>query len=107
MIKMIIKMDNDKINASPEYSTDRVYSALDRIFFQRGMERFDTDQGIEYRGHENPTDFAYFGKILVGLKDQPWFINNASRWLLCNSDDVNDPEDFSEEDLLARFRSFT
>lgn len=103
MIKMIIKMDNDKINANPKYTTEKVYSTLDSIFTKKGMERFDTDMGIEYRGHENPTDFALFGNIILGLKEQPWFMDNATTWLFCNNDDVDDPNNFCEENLLAHY----
>ena len=37
--------------------------ALDSIFSKYGMDRTETDRGIEYVGHNRPTDFAYFGKI--------------------------------------------
>ncbi|MCR5700742.1 MAG: hypothetical protein K6G76_01210 [Lachnospiraceae bacterium] len=39
MIKMIIEMDEKKINSSNEYTLDRIYSALDRIFSAKGMEK--------------------------------------------------------------------
>lgn len=104
MIKMIIKMDENRINNNPEYTVEKVYSAIDRIFTQRGMDRIDTNSGIEYCGHEKPTDFAYFGKIMLGLKNQAWFMDNVTKWILCNSDDEDDPNDFSEEDLLAHYR---
>ena len=103
MIKMIIEMDDNKINMSGKYTTDQIYSALDRIFDKRGMDRIDTGRGIEYVGHNLSTDFAYFGKIMLGLKEQEWFMDNANTWLYCNSDDSDDPNDFNEEDLLAHY----
>ena len=39
MIKMIIKMNEDKLEHQTEYTPDKVYSALDNIFDQTGMER--------------------------------------------------------------------
>ena len=104
MIKMIIKMDEEKICTSDQYTIEQVYQALDRIFSDKGMDRTDTDRGIEYGGHDRPTDFAYFGKIMLGLKDQPWFMDTVQMWLYCNSDDSDDPENFIEEDLLAHYR---
>ena len=103
MIKMIIKMNEEKISASKEYTLDRIYGALDRIFSNKGMYRKDTDRGIEYAGHDRPTDFAYFGKIMLGLKEQSWFMDNAKTWLYCNSDDSDNPKDFNEEDLLVHY----
>ena len=104
MIKMIIKMNDDKISTG-EYSVERVYSALDRIFGSKGMDRVDTEQGIEYLGHDKPTDFAYFGKIMLGLKNQDWFMDNADKWLYCNNDDSDDPNEFNVEDLLVHYRA--
>ena len=93
-------MNEDKIIASDEYSVDRINQVLDRIFSNKGMDRTDTERGIEYTGHNRPTDFAHFGKIMLGLKDQAWFMDNAKTWLYCNNDDSDNPADFNEEDLL-------
>ena len=103
MIKMIIKMNDEKISSSNEYSHERIYSALDRIFAQKGMDRKETEKGVEYSGSGKNTDFAYFGKIMLGLKKQPWFMDNVSEWLFCNSDDSDDPNDFNTEDLLVHY----
>ncbi len=103
MIKMIIEMNEEKISSSTEYTVDKIYAALDRIFTGKGMDRYDTDRGIEYVGHERSTDFAYFGKIMLGLKEQAWFMDNAKTWLYCNSDDSDDPTEFNEEDLLVHY----
>ena len=96
-------MDTDKIKKEGKYSVEQIYSAIDRIFIEKGMNKLPIEDGFEYCGNERPTDFAYFGRIMTGLKKQSWFINNASTWLLCNNDDVDDPQDFSEEDLLVHY----
>lgn len=103
LIKMVIKMDENRIKEQGQYSVDHVYSVIDRIFEKKGMQRIATDKGIEYLGHENPTDFSCFGQITLGLKDQSWFMDNATTWLLCSNDDVDNPADFSEEDLLKHY----
>ncbi len=103
MIKMIIKMDKDKIESSGIYSVDKVYEKIDGIFKKRGLNRVEVDDDIEYCGTGRSTDFGNFTLILNGLRKQPWFMDNAIRWILCNSDDSDDPNDFSEEDLLEYF----
>ncbi len=103
MIKMIIRMDEDKINKSGEGSVERIYSAMDRIFFGKGMSRDDTANGIEYLGDERPTDYANFGIIVNGLRKQSWFVENADTWKLCSNDDTDNPNSFSEEDLLVHY----
>lgn len=100
MIKMIIKMNDEKIQNENKFTLDRVYSGLDRIFSQFGYSREDVDGNLEYKGNCDPGDFGRFGRIYNGLRKQTWFVNNAEVWLLCNSDDVEDPNDFSVEDLL-------
>ena len=103
MIKMTIRMNEEKISTSSEYTVEHIYQALDSIFSKYGMDRTETDRGIEYVGHNRPTDFAYFGKIMLGLKEQPWFMDNVKTWLYCNSDDSDSPTDFNEEDLLVHY----
>ena len=103
MIKMIIQMNKEKLLRDPEFTEVQIDAALNKIFTQMGMTRVDTDRGTEYCGHNHPSDFARFGKIMLGLKNQKWFMNNAKEWILCNSDDSDDPEDFDEEDLLAHY----
>ena len=107
MIKMIIKMNDEKIAEQHDYAIEQVYSNIDRIFKSKGMEKKEIDGGMEYAGHELPTDFAYFGKIMIGLKKQPWFMDNASVWMFCSNDDSDDVNDFDEEDLLAHYKNST
>lgn len=103
MIKMIIKMNTEKIEQEGKYSINQIYSALDRIFKEKGMERTSAIDKLEYQGHDKPTDFAYFGRIMTGLKKQEWFMDNASVWLLCSNDDMDNPSEYNEEDLLLHY----
>ena len=100
MIKMIIRMNDNKIEIEKKYTLERVYAGLDRIFAGYGYSREDVDGNMEYKGNCDPRDFAKFGRIYNGLRKQEWFSENVSTCLLCNSDDVDDPEDFSLEDLV-------
>ena len=103
MIKMVIKMNENKIQNSDKYSIEEINAAIDRIFIDRGMEKKEISDGVEYYGHERDTDFAYFAKIMTGLKKQSWFMDNADTWLLCNNDDMENPTEYNEEDLLAHY----
>ncbi len=104
MIKMIIQMNDQKIIEKGDYSLKQVYETLDRIFLQKGIEKKETAIGIiEYLGRGRSSDFANFGKIMLGLKDQEWFMNNVKEWIYCNSDDSENPDIFDEEDLLVHY----
>ncbi len=100
MIKMIIKMNDEKILSENDYTLDRVYSGLDCIFARYGYSAEKVDGNLEYKGNCDPGDFGKFGHIYNGLRKQTWFYDNVDTWLLCNSDDVEDQNDFSVEDLL-------
>ncbi len=104
MIKMIIQMDNQKIIENSDYSVEQIYNALDKIFKQKGIDKRIMNVGIiEYIGSGKMTDFANFGKIMLGLKNQEWFMNNAKKWIYCNNDDSENPDVYEEEDLLAHY----
>ena len=49
--------------------------------------------------------FGRFGRIVNKLKKQGRFMDNVSVWRLYDSDDSDNPMDFSEEDLLAHYRN--
>ena len=100
---MIIQMNEDKIIESGKYSLDKIYATLDRIFLSNGLERKNSKFGIEYLGHNISSDFACFGKIMLGLKEQTWFMDNAKKWIYCNSDSSDNPNDYDEEDLLMHY----
>ena len=101
MIKMIIKMNEDKIKGGNEYTLERIYSGLDKVFAGFGFSGEPVNGCIEYKGNSEPSDFGKFGRIYNGLRKQKWFTDYAQEWLLCNSDDVDDNDDFSVEDLLG------
>lgn len=105
MIKMIIKMDENKIKSKNDYSISHVYDVLDSFFAKFGYSHEIVDGSLEYKGNSDPNDFGRFSRIYNGLRKQAWFLENASTWLLCNSDDVDDPDDFSVENLLNVDRS--
>ena len=101
MIKMLIKMDEAKIKAMNEYTLERVYSGLDNAFSHFGFHGVIENGYREYIGNCDPSDFGKFGRIYNGLRKQSWFMDNVQEWFLCNSDDVDDSNDFSVEDLLG------
>ena len=57
MIKMIIKMNDDRLKNQTEYSPDRVYSALDRIFKKKK----------DYYGREIVLECRYYAIITVTI----------------------------------------
>lgn len=105
MLKMIIRMNDDKIIAENKYHLDGIYSTLNNVFHTAGLPRMEDGSGaLVYRDCGWARDFSLFGKIVNTLKRQAWFMDNVSVWRLCDSDDSDSPEDFNEEDLLMHYR---
>ena len=100
MIKMMIKIDENRIKAFNDYSPERIYAGLDKIFEKNGFHAEIVNGYREYKGNNDPADFGKFGRIYNGLRKQSWFMDNVQEWFLCNSDDVDNSDYFSVEDLL-------
>lgn len=105
MLKMTICMNDDKIKAEKKYHPDGIYGTINKIFSDMGFSRIsDSSKSLVYCDNGQAKDFGRFGKIVNALKKQVWFMDNVSVWLLCDSDDSDNPDDFSEEDLLRRYK---
>ena len=105
MLKMIIRMNDDKIRAENKYHLDGIYSTLNNTSHTAGLPRMEDDSGaLVYWDCGRARDFSLFGKIVNTLKRQAWFMDNVVVWRLCDSDDSDSPEDFNEEDLLIHYR---
>jgi hypothetical protein len=97
MIKMQIKLNDNKIEQGGRYSLERIYAALDdylvsQLHFEKSGDGF-------YLGTGLPDDFGNFGLAMVTLGKKPWFMDNVETWLYFNSEDSDDPNDFAVEDF--------
>lgn len=105
MMKMEIKMNEEKVNAEKKYKLDKIYLALDKHFERVGLPKVEDDSDIlTYRGNDDKDDFANFGIMVIGLKKQAWFTENVAIWRLYESDDTVDPDDFAVSDLVEYYR---
>ena len=105
MLKMMIRMDDDKITTEKKYHLDGIYSTINNTFLTVGLSHIEDGSGaLVYRDCGRARDFSLFGKIVNTLKRQTWFMDNVAVWRLYDSDDSDRPEDFNEEDLLTHYR---
>lgn len=105
MLKMIIRMDDYKINTEKKYRLDGIYKTLDNAFLKMGLPRIEDSSGsLVYRDNGHIADYGRFGKIVNTLKRQPWFMENVVEWLFCDNEDSDSPEVFNEENLLNHYR---
>jgi hypothetical protein len=99
MIKMQIKIDDDKIRREKKYSPEKIQDAIDR--FMLGKLNLVKDEDGFYVGGGTGKDFSYFGLAFNTLRKKQWFVDNVKTWLYYNSDASDDPEDFVVEDFRA------
>ncbi|MDL2302147.1 hypothetical protein LJC58_07320 [Lachnospiraceae bacterium OttesenSCG-928-D06] len=105
MLKMVISLNDNKINTEGKYKSASIYNAIDNAFLQMGLRRIsDETNRLQYCDNGDARDYGRFGKIVNTLKRQPWFLDNISEWLLYTSEDSETPEDYNVEDLLRHYQ---
>lgn len=105
MLKMVIRMDRNKIIIENKYKIEGIYSTIDNAFIQMGFPRQVSESDIlVYCDNGSARDYGRFGRIVNTLKRQTWFIENVAEWNLYESDDLDNPNEFTVEDLLAHYR---
>lgn len=105
MLKMLIQMNSDKITHEEKYSILGITQTIDATFAKMGLLKLSDSSGsLIYCDTGDARDFGRFGAIVNALKKQQWFMDNVSEWIFYDSDDSDNPDDFSEENLLEHYR---
>lgn len=105
MLKMLIRMDNHKIETEQKYNSESIYSTLNNAFSRMRFQRISGESNtLIYCDNETGQTHGSFCQIINSLKKQDWFMENVSDWILYHSDVSGNPGDFREEDLLARYQ---
>ncbi|MCI8833828.1 MAG: hypothetical protein HFH24_00390 [Ruminococcus sp.] len=88
MLKLEIKMDENKIVAEQKYQVESIYQALEQAFSQYRLNKIQQPDGtLCFTGDGNPKDYGAFGCIITSLKEKVWFMDYVIRWIWYNSDD--------------------
>ena len=104
MLKLEIKMDENKINKEQRYTTASIYRTLEQTFTRYHLrEEREPDGTVVFYGNGQPKDYGAFGYIITSLKEKPWFMDYVIKWVWYNSDDGETEEDFSIEDVLYHY----
>ena len=85
MLMMKIEMNADKIQAEQRYTMSAINRTIESAFAQMQLRKVEDASGAL-------------------LKKQPWFMENVSVWRLYDSEDSDNLNDCSEEDLLLHYR---
>lgn len=105
MLMMKIEMNADKIQAEQRYTMSAINHTIESAFAQMQLHKVEDSSGaLLYRDSGNARDYGRFGRVVNTLKKQPWFMDNVSVWRLYDSEDSDNLNDCSEEDLLLHYR---
>lgn len=108
MLKLEIKMDENKINKEQRYTTDSIYQTLEQTFSRYNLRKErESDGTVVVYGNGQPKDYGAFGYIITSLKEKAWFMDYVTKWVWYNSDDGDDEEDFAIEDVLYHYTKRT
>ena len=84
MLKLEIKMDEEKILAERKYRVESIYQALEQAFSRYKLNQTqEADGTICFTGNGNPKD--------------------VTKWVWYNSDDGENEDDFAVEDVLYHY----
>lgn len=104
MLKTEIKLDHALILSSAKYSEKSIYDMLDETFGKYGFMKTELEDGtICYKGNGNAGDYGSFGRLITTLKNKEWFMPYLTKWLWYNSDDGENEDDFTIEDVLYHY----
>ncbi|MDE5910635.1 MAG: hypothetical protein K2H52_18215 [Lachnospiraceae bacterium] len=99
MMKMLIKLDKEKIEHEGQYDFDKMNRIIDEEFASMGITK--DENGLYING-----DFGSFGSMIFALQKLDWFMDNISEWLWYDSGFIIDPtpDEYLIEDLAMYYR---
>ena len=104
MLKLEIRMDEEKILAEKKYRPESIYQALEQAFSKYKLNKIqDTDGTMWFTGNGNPKDYGAFGSIITSLREKAWFMDYVTKWVWYNSDDGENEDDYVVEDVLYHY----
>lgn len=104
MLKLEIRLDENHIKADGKYAPDSLHNTMDKVFSEYEFRKeVLTDGTICYHGNGMARDYGVFGRLITTLKDKEWFMKYLIKWLWYNSDDSEDENDYSVEDILHHY----
>lgn len=104
MLKLEIKLDENKISKEQKYSASSIYQILGQAFDSYQLRKeYEPDGTIVFYGSGNSRDYGAFGCIITSLKEKSWFMDYVIKWIWYNSDDGENEKDFAIEDVLYHY----
>lgn len=102
MLKLEIKLDEEKIREAGKYAPDSLRQTLIQAFAKQQLDSaVEPDGTLFFVGRGQAGDYGCFGKMITTLKNQQWFMEYVVRWIWYNSVDGENEDDFAIEDVSS------
>ncbi len=103
MMKMLIKLDEERIKAEGKYDLADMWRKIDEQFEKACTKELQPDGAALYSGDPNSDYFTCISLAYIRLSEQEWFAKYCSKWIWYDNDDDEDLP-LSDEDILAKER---
>ena len=105
MLMMKIEMNADKIQAEKRYTLSSINRTIESAFSQMQLRKVEDASALYFlQRYRQCTGLWTLRQGRQYLKKQSWFVDNVSVWRLYDSDDSDNLNDCSEEDLLLHYQ---
>lgn len=105
MLKMMIRMNENKITAEKKYQLDGITPLSTTLSSSWDFPVWKMLPALQYIVIAEGSRFQSFWQNCQYAEKQTWFMDNVSAWRFYDSDDADTYDDFNEEDLLNHYRN--
>lgn len=103
MMKMLIKLDEERIKADGKYDLADMWRKIDEQFEKACTKEVQPDGAALYSGDPNSDYFTCIGLAYLLLRKQQWFAKYCSEWIMLSNEDDEDLP-LADENLLDKER---
>lgn len=100
MMKMEIKLDEERIRRDGKYDVAELWKMIDKEFVNACTKEVQPDGAVMYVGIPDKDYYTEINVAIMILEDKDWFAQYCVKWVwFDNDDDENLP--FNKEDVLS------
>ena len=88
MMKMKVQLNEKEIEKSGKYTVEQINNMVIEVAKKRGITKRNK-KGL-FMGNGDDKDFSNFGRIVLYLIEQEWFLPYVKTWILYVGDEVDD-----------------
>lgn len=103
MLKMLIKIDEERLVKDDRYDLKNYWEVIDRKFKDNCTKEVLPDGSVLYSGIEGANYFADIGGAYINLNRKQWFADYVTKWIWYDNDGMED-QPLYPIDIIARER---